>query len=512
MLRWSIHGFLILFLCFTGSESVLSQSSRAQPMDLATKGHSPKPVHSAKVLMEHPEIFLQSYVQIESVTGNEKPAGSYLAHVLDEMGLYVELLGDRDSNFNVAASIYPLSSGKPNLVLLSHIDVVEAGPAAHWTHPPFSGHIADGYVWGRGAYDNKASTIMQSVAASRFIAEMEGRDLPYNITILAVSGEETDSYYGAPYVADHYLEYLNPVLVLGEGPPGVRDVLENHPDRLIFPLAIANKRELWVTLRLAVDSHGHGSIRPERYAIQEMIRALERITQHQSRIQFNPVNRKTYRQFGKLEGGLKGFVLRNLRFFKPVAAGQLRNEPVIEAMFTNSITITELMTVAEGDRAHNVIPQVVEAYLDCRLLPGVSNRQFIRKLRRILNNPDIEIEVYKETPEVKPTLNDYFLEMAEASIVQTYPEASTIPILSPTGSDCNYFRYYQIPVISFMPSEVSHEVLESIHAVNEKFPVESLEPGIATYLAFFTRFMGSDIPQKQQHNRITHQHENPIDE
>jgi carboxypeptidase PM20D1 len=283
--------FIFLFIvAFFVQQTAISM--KAQVLALATEIAVGAETPDAFTMMQYPELFLQTYVRIPSVSGHEKQAGSFLASTLETLGMHVELLGDQDSNYNVAASLFPLSHGKPNIILLSHIDVVSAGEYADWLYPPFSGAIADGYLWGRGSFDNKASTIMQAVALCRYAIAHRTEELPFNVTILAVSGEENDSYYGAKYITDHYLEYLNPVLVLGEGPAGLRNVLASNPDKLIFPVAIANKRELWLTLRLAIDSHGHGSIRPGRYAIQEMIQSLQLLNQHQSRFQINAVNAK----------------------------------------------------------------------------------------------------------------------------------------------------------------------------------------------------------------------------
>ena len=98
---------------------------------------------------------LSRYVQIASVSGQEREAGNFLVQLAVENGLAVQTFGSTNSNYNVAASLYPLSSGLPNIVLLNHMDVVPPGDTSLWEHPPFSGHVEAGEVWGRGAFDNK---------------------------------------------------------------------------------------------------------------------------------------------------------------------------------------------------------------------------------------------------------------------------------------------------------------------------------------------------------------------
>jgi carboxypeptidase PM20D1 len=107
---------------------------------------------------------LSRYIKHESVTGNERVAGIFFSTIARQKGFHVEILTDDPGSYNFTASLYPLESGKPNIILLNHIDVVPAGKSGEYTHPPFSGAIADGYVWGRGALDMKGMAVMQLLA------------------------------------------------------------------------------------------------------------------------------------------------------------------------------------------------------------------------------------------------------------------------------------------------------------------------------------------------------------
>jgi carboxypeptidase PM20D1 len=112
--------------------------------------------------------FLSDYIKVESVSGNEAKAGIFFAEECARRGLQVRILTNENSSYNFVASLYPLSMGKPNIVLLNHIDVVDPGAPEKWTFPPFSGAIAQGAVWGRGAIDNKGMAAMQLEALCQF--------------------------------------------------------------------------------------------------------------------------------------------------------------------------------------------------------------------------------------------------------------------------------------------------------------------------------------------------------
>lgn len=134
---------------------------------------------------------LSQYIQFESVTGSEKEAGEWLKKLCIENGLYIKQMGDTNGNYNLAASLYPLDSGLPNIVLLNHIDVVPSGDITKWTHPPFSGLITDTEIWGRGAFDNKGNGIMHLFSLIEIMQKYKDKKVPYNVTFLAVSCEET---------------------------------------------------------------------------------------------------------------------------------------------------------------------------------------------------------------------------------------------------------------------------------------------------------------------------------
>lgn len=96
--------------------------------------------------IRHSAIFLSDYIQYSSLTGNEKFAGQYLAAMAMIMGIHIEIFSNHTDTFNFAASLYPLSLNKPNIIFLNHIDVVPAENCALFTYPLFSGANADGQV------------------------------------------------------------------------------------------------------------------------------------------------------------------------------------------------------------------------------------------------------------------------------------------------------------------------------------------------------------------------------
>jgi len=431
---------------------------------------------------------LSNYLSIESVSGNEKEAGMFLAGVCRDMGLHVEIFTNDKDTFNFAASLYPLEMQKPNVILLNHIDVVPAEKPYFWTHPPFSGAIADGYVWGRGAIDMKGMAIMQLMAMERFIEKSQKYDLPYNITMLSVSGEETGGFTGAGIITERYLDSLNPIVVYNEGGTGLPGVLSDELGKKLFGISVATKRTIWLKLTLLMETSGHGSVPPVSYAVQEKVDALGRLTWHNKNreVEFSETTYRMFKELGRLETGIPGAILRNIRLVKPLATRVMKSDEILYSLVSNTITITGIST---QPGAPNQIPHKIESILDCRLLPGVQTDEFIKKVRYWLNNDDIEIKILQEGVDAPPTeIDEYYHKMSNA-LKHVYKNAETIPILFPASNDNKYFRAKGIPAYGLLPVFMDLELLETIHSIDERLPIKRLEEGIEVYAELIRIFL-----------------------
>ncbi|MFZ2900331.1 MAG: M20/M25/M40 family metallo-hydrolase [Saprospiraceae bacterium] len=423
---------------------------------------------------------LSQYLRFPSLSGEEVEAGRFFADLCAARGLHLTFMGEENGHFNFAASLYALSERKPNVLFLNHIDVVEADASKQvWRYPPFSGTVAEGKIWGRGAYDNKGAGIMQLFAIASFAARARAEDLPFNVTLLAVSCEETQCEGGLRSVIRDYLEMLNPVVVFGEGPPSLGGAVPSHPEKLIYPIAVGHKRALWLQLHSEVDCLGHGSVTPHVYCNKEMVHALDRLMGWKPRLHFNRQNVRMLRELGSLEGGVTGFFLRHPRLLKPVVAPALRKEPALAALFSNNLTVT---TIHGGNEAVNVIPRQCTALIDCRLLPHTDQDKYLKRLRKKMGKADIAIDIMMDMPQVALSSEDSpFYEALYQSISAFYPDAAVFPVIIPNITDDGWFRAAGIPCYSSIPVHMTRESMECIHAADEHIPVQSLYDGIAVY-------------------------------
>ncbi|MCP9237843.1 M20/M25/M40 family metallo-hydrolase [Lewinella sp. JB7] len=473
MLKSILSPALLLILLLTTS------SGHAQTDSLPSLMHRERTTSIVRVLSE--------YIQHPSESGNERRAGEFLRELCRENGLHITQMGDENGNFNFAASIRPLHLNLPNIIFLNHIDVVPPGDPAAWTHHPYSGQVTDTEVWGRGAFDNKGAGMMQLAGISAIREQYEHAEVPYNVTFLAVSCEETQCEGGARYVVRHHLTELNPAVVIGEGPPALRGVLQRYPERDIFGISVAHKRALWIKLESTVHTSGHGSITPIKYSNKEMVRSLHQLLRRKQPAIFTDLNVDILRQLGTLEQGITGFVLRHPRLFRGLIVPKLRKQPEIFALFSNTITLTDL---DNHNGVVNVVPTSTAALLDCRLLPHASSEKFLARLRRKLRNDSIKLTVIKEMPEMDPsTEHTVFYRLLAATILERYPDSHVSKIFVPNFSDDGIFRSHGIPAYSSIPVKIDRSYLEHLHNVDERIPISILAEGSAAYAAFVRECM-----------------------
>jgi len=437
---------------------------------------------SADGTEQRPEDLLSLYIQHKSPSGYEKEAGDWLKAVCIENGLHINEFGNEDGKYNFAASLYPLSPALPNIILLNHIDVVPEGDITLWKFPPYSGKIAEGKVWGRGAFDNKGAAMMQLFGLLEFKSRYSVEDPPYNITFLSVSSEEIMGEGGARYVVKNYLELLNPAVVIGEGPTELSSLTGMGDGQLQFGISIAHKRPLWLELILDIQASCHGSVTPTQYANKEMVLALSRLIEKKPKVYFNKNNKDILRALGDLESGLKGLALRNPGLFKAFLVPKLREKPEIMALFTNTITLT---SVSSDNNVINKITNQSRALIDCRLLPDYSQEKFLEYVKETISNDSIQINILKELKPlpISDTITVYFRQMRKA-IRDYYPGASVLPIMLPSTNDVGHFRLNDIPGYSIIPVIVEECCIRGIHAENEYIPVSALYQGQKVYRKF----------------------------
>lgn len=314
---------------------------------------------------------LSDYVKIPSETGAENDAAYFLIDYCIEKQLFVKVFNDEEGCVNFAASLYPLDSGKPNIIFLNHTDVISCGDKDKWTYPPYSGTISDNKIWGRGAFDNKGLAITQLAAIEQFIAISQVVSLPYNVTFLSVSGEETGGSTGSALVSKNFKVIFNPSVVIGEGGSGMNNVALVKDNKSYFGISICEKSLIWLELKCIYMGAGHSAIAGHESANTHMINALAKLANRRIRIKSTPEVRLMFASLGNEIGGLKGYLVEHINWvmLKPVLKYFSSRNTELESVLSNTITIS---SIGKENPNPNRINQEARAVLDCRLLPGTT--------------------------------------------------------------------------------------------------------------------------------------------
>lgn len=425
-------------------------------------------------------------MQFRSLPGNEKPAAGFLENYCLSRGLFSRCLSCTDTTVNLALSLFPLDGEKPCIVLLSHLDVVDAPDSADWRSPPFEAAESDSDLVARGAIDAKGLTFMHLGALLAFREKMKDSLLPFNVALLVVCGEETGGERGAKLIADRHLDLLRPWMVLGEGGSGIRGLIPSRPSTPVFGISVSEKVNLWLRLDLKFSSFGHGAAPPESYVNKDMLKALHKLSQVEGRPEFNSTSRRMFRELGRMEGGFKGWIISHLPAapFRPLVKRLMRKEPVLASILQNTAIMTNIFNPPGPP---NKISNKATVFLDCRLLPETRIRRFIRDIRYGLIEPRFKVSVINQGPEADESNPDLpeFSCLSDA-LLSVYPQAEAAPFLFPASSDNNYFRQFGIPVYGLVPLVMSRGDLESIHGINERIRPEDFRQGCEVFSRFLS--------------------------
>lgn len=434
------------------------------------------------ISQNNPVQVLSEYIKIKSISGNEKPAALYMKKLCEEFGFHTTVFSDTDSSYNFCASLFPLEKNLPSVLLINHLDVVPVDEKGNWKHPAFSGIVDNDTLYGRGALDMKGLAVMQTFALKKIKEKIHQDSITKNFIILFLSGEETGGLNGAAKIikAD-ILNQLKPLVVFGEGGGGLKGVIDGKENELCFFVSNAEKKSIWIKLEATVKSHGHGSVPSSKTANRILLKAISKIEDTEERIVIDKNAKQTFKAIGNIMGGYKGFILKHIDWwvFKPLRKKVIHSNEALQTLVTNSYQLTRIQN-PEG--SVNQVSQTATAYYDCRLLPNKSERPLLLKLLFRIVDPRIKIIILDESPEAETSKLDNHYEYMKLAIQKIYPTAHVIPLLFPATTDNSYFRNVNIPSFGVLPFELNKQMVESVHANNEKIPVKAIEQGINVYV------------------------------
>ncbi len=409
---------------------------------------------------------LQELIRIDTTNppGNELATARHVQKLLEADGIETRVLDVAPGRANLYARLKGDGSRRP-LILLSHTDVVMAD-ASRWSIPPFSGEIRDGFIYGRGAIDMKGTAAVH-VTLMRLL-KRHNVPLKRDLILLAVADEEA-------------------------GGTGARSIIENHPDLIRgaefllnegdvayvkngkvhqYGVDVMEKAALWLRI-VASGPAGHGSIPLQNSSVNRLLNALERLRAWETPVSVSPAVAEGYRMraqqqtdpvlraaYADLEQALKKQALRK----------RLLADSTLNAEVRNTFTITGL----QGSDKVNVIPGTAWAQIDARLLPGETPEGFIAKLRRVLNDPELKIEILEGSTPTGSSADTALMHAIRKVAARHDPGVPVIPTMLTSSTDSAKFRAVGITAYGFEPFKLDDNELNRSHGDDERVSVENI--------------------------------------
>ena len=383
--------------------------------------------------------------------------------------------------------LYKWQGSDPQLapvLLAAHYDVVPIAPGSHdlWEHAPFSGTVADGFIWGRGTLDDKGAAIALLTAAEHLVKQ---GFTPKRTLYFSFGGDEEVGGLGAIAVTLHLKEQgVELDWMLDEG----SFVLDKIIPGLEQPVASINLSEKGIlTLELVAKAEGGHSSMPPRMT------AVGRISQAVARLQDNPV-----------PGGLSGIsaeffdslgqhfplgqrvVFANQWLFKPLLENILSGSPSTDAM----LRTTTAPTMLTGSSKENVLAAEASAKINFRIHPRDSIEDIVAHVRETIDDPMVEIRYNSEratpaSPVSSSEAEGYAL--IKNSILDAFGPLATVPGLTIAATDARHYGKAAKNAYRINPFKITGSDLPRIHGTNERLSIENLERGINFYGALLQK-------------------------
>lgn len=418
--------------------------------------------------------------------GNEVLAAHYLRDVLEAEGFECVIVGPTPERATLITRLKGDGS-EPPLLLMSHTDVVAVEPEK-WTHDPFSGDIADGFIYGRGALDMKSMVTMELMAM--LLLKRTGVPLKRDVIYMAEADEETGGHEGAQWVVDHYPELIQAEYGLNEGGGGGLEV----NGKVYYTVSTAEKGSSRFKIRVTGDP-GHGSVPHENNAIVKLAELLSKVRGNQPPVHFTATLRGYIEGLASAQSPEVAEALRAVLTDEATAGEAIDRLPIDEllklelhAMARNTISPTMIKVGSQI----NVIPSEAIAYLDGRTLPGQTLEGYLDELHAIFG-ADTEIEFVDPAIPLEADPNSPLFEVIKEVVREHAPEATVVPSMLTGGTDAKHVGRLGTKVYGFAPELYNgSNDWSGVHGHDEKIGVKAMQWGTRVLYEVVERFAKKD--------------------
>jgi acetylornithine deacetylase/succinyl-diaminopimelate desuccinylase-like protein len=410
---------------------------------------------------------LRDLIRIDTTNppGNEVKAAEFLGNLFTSEGIPAEVLTSEGTRGNIVARLKGRGAAEP-LLMLGHLDVVPV-ELASWTVEPFAGIMKDGAIYGRGALDMKGMVAVE--VATMLALKRQGTPLNRDVIFAAVADEEMGGAKGAGWLVENHWEKVKAGFVLNEGGGGLL-----KDGKKVFHCQTAEKGICWAKMRVR-GSGGHASMPQVENPTVILSEAIARIGSHV----FPPIkNAVTVESMERMEKA--GLLPEGVSAAEVLTADEDVGRRLQSADHMTSAIIrnTATPTALKAGGKTNVIPQVAEVDIDIRAFPDTRPSDLIEEVRRIVDDPRVEIEITRDSRGSSSPIDTDFWRVIERTLREAEPDVVFLPYQSAGGTDSGYFRSKGAVCYGADPFFVTEQDWDGVHGNDERLPVAALEWGL----------------------------------
>jgi acetylornithine deacetylase/succinyl-diaminopimelate desuccinylase-like protein len=424
---------------------------------------------------------LQRLVRFNTVNppGQERPAIEYLASYVQEAGFATEVLAATPDRPNLVADLHGAEDG-PTLCFLGHVDTVLADPS-EWRHDPWSGDVADGSLWGRGALDMKSQVAGEAVAAVA-LAREGWRPARGHLKLVFVSDEETGGDLGAHWLTDTHPEKVRCDMLLNEGGGEVFE----YEGRRRYGVCCAEKGIFRFTIT-ARGAAGHASLpRTGDNALLKLGPVLEKLAGATPSFLVTEAPAALLRGLGQDPGDPQS-ALEHV----------IATDPALAVFLEPMLGVTLTPTMAHASDKVNVIPSRASIKVDCRVPPGFGEEAARRRIGEVLGGAaenGYEIAFTETVTGNASPVDTDFMRAIDRWVRASDPGAESVPLILPGFSDSRWFRdaFPECVAYGFFPQRYQSllEAAPLVHNADERIDVRDLGVAATFYRDIAREMLG----------------------
>ena len=407
---------------------------------------------------------LQRLLRFDTVNppGHERPAIEYLERYVQAAGFRTELLAASHERPNLVADLDSGNDG-PTLCFLGHVDTVLADPS-EWSHDPWSGDLAGGCLWGRGALDMKSQVAAEAVAGAT-LARQRWRPARGRLKLVFVADEETGGELGARWLTTTHPDKVRCDFLLNEGGGEVFE----YGGRRRYGVCCAEKGIFRFTIT-ALGAAGHASLpRTGDNALLKLAPVLARLADQPSSFEVTEAPAALLRGLGEDPADPAAALAR-------IGASDPALVTIVEPML--GVTLTP--TMARASEKINVIPSWAQLRVDCRVPPGLGEDAARRRIAEVLGDESehLRIEFTETVTGNSSPVTSPLMDAIDRWVQANDPGASSVPVILPGFSDSRWFRdaFTDCVAYGFFPQRYMTllEAVPLVHNADERIDVRDL--------------------------------------